>query len=161
MERKRLVGVVALVVAVGSVSACDPLSSLSDQDLAFRLGSDGQLSAAVCRDMTVNYADAQLSEGGTGPAQKLWEASGEAHLSAGSVVELGQPTSGLTAAVSASTDIEVGDHISIYFVDNANGTSSVAAFDITDDSLISGLWMDSDGKLSELPCTANDESESS
>jgi hypothetical protein len=161
MKCKRLVGMVALVVTVGSVSACDPLSSLSDHDLAFRFGSDGQLSVAACRDITVNYADAQLSEGGTGPAQKLWEASGDARLSAGSIVELGQPTPGLTAEVSASTDIEVGDHISIYFVDNANGTSSVAGFDITDDSFKSGLWMYSDGKLSGHPCMADDESESS
>jgi hypothetical protein len=153
IKSKRFIGLIVLIVGVGFTSACDPLSELSNHDLAFRIGDDGGLSVAVCREMTVGYAQAQVSPGEFGPANTFWEATGDAVLSSGSILMFDQATPDLKTVLNTSPDISNGDYISVYIVDKVNQTSSVALFEIADKSSMVGLWMDSEGNLSELPCS--------
>lgn len=139
---------VVLIVGLSLLTGCD---QIYPDEAPLRLQeADKTLRLAVCVPAGVNYV--LLEARGTDDPSwtKVWEASGEVQIVAGSVLESSSAPPGMEATVWTELSGSVGDTIAVTLT--GEDETLLAEFVIPEDGLPDKQWLELDGELFDKPC---------
>ncbi|MFE7846536.1 hypothetical protein ACFUTX_15230 [Microbacterium sp. NPDC057407] len=120
----------------------------------YALGFDGEnVLVAVCEDRVVDrlFMSQATRTGGSVESERIWEARGEASLSAGEWLVVSGSNPGLVNSRMVAPDPGPGVRYNIGINDVPSPYYS-ASFTIPDDGLAEGDWVSPTGDVRSTPC---------
>lgn len=118
------------------------------------LVSGGDLFFTVCEGQVATDILVQEWHRGMGEPsdETIWHAEGEADLRAGTVLQAGTDSDGLSTVEFAMPALEPGTKYFIEVQGDVPGTPS-ALLEIPADGMPNGMWLNSDGRVRERACS--------
>lgn len=151
MKRAQLGRSLSLVVIVASSTAL--LAGCIPHNGPIAIGTlDGQFRIAVCEELVVDEAYASVVEPGE-DWERLWEATGQTTIPAETTDYLGEATLGMETTFFIAPSFTPGTRFGFTFLGNPRpNDGTIAEFRVPDSGVADGLWLNTDGKTSALPC---------
>lgn len=114
---------------------------------------NGNLQVAVCEELVVEEALADVREPGADSEVRFWEAVGQVTIPAGTEVSLQDNPFGMDQRTFIEPNLSGGTRVWFTFIGQAGrDTGARVEFLIPESGLRDGVWLTNDGNVQQSPC---------
>lgn len=144
--RRLTLSFLLVLVVVGGLSACDPLST---PNAGVTIREDGSLSIHICKPIESSKVLIEYK-----PAQKPWitilEGDGNGRYTD---IDVSNPPTGLTVTTAASPALAAKGQVSVSLVAVSSQDPGISVtFQVPSEGLPTSKWLTSTGELRDGPC---------